>query len=420
MVGPPLHPSSTSGGSEAPYELTDFGIAVQGVDNAFLSDISVQQVTLTESLLTPSLQTSITVQDAIHTNPVKILDKYAGRKTQMSFYRPILENYGLEATLDVDQVIYRLERRKPVNYGVEQYTLQLCDPSLLRDAAQRVSQSWLAATPSTVVRDVLTKCLKVEQSPEIENGDPTRTYFAQNIHPFQVIGQQADVALAGGNDPSFIHYMTYENLGTHKFQSLKGLTGKANVFECQYSEKGAGAGYSSPYNIMAYEFPCDFDTLSDVLNGVGKDGQNINSSTVFNPYLNTRMIYGSAETGCGFGGANVREAHTNQESGPAAGTQETGVEKYLHLRQARISLLQQDKVACRITIPFNPNLHVGQMIGCKFYNKTPKSTFGAMQIQEDYGSGDYLISTMSHIFKAGGFAITILDLVSKTVGAGAQ
>jgi hypothetical protein len=418
---PPPHPTQTgAGGSDAIHALTDFGIGIEGVSAKFLRDVSVQQVTLTESLLTPSLATSVTLQDTIHTNPVKVLDEFAMKNMALTIQRPVLEAYGIDPTLEVNQQIYRLEKRRPHNYGVEQYVIQACDPSLLNDARKRVSYSWPAATPDTVVKDVLTKCLKVDVAPEIESSDPPRTYFANNIHPFQVIAQQADVALAEGNDPSFIHYMTYEQWGTHKFKSLKKLTQEAVVFECEYTEKGAGAGYVSPHNIISYEFPCDFDALSDILNGVDPvTGQSINSSIIQHPYSGTRVVYGDATLDCGMGGANVRDAHTNIGTGPAAGTQETGVEKYLHLRQARISLLNQDKIALRITLPFNPTLHVGQMIKCTFWNKTPQENFsGAMQLLDDYGTGDYLIATMTHVLKAGGFGITVLDLVSKTVGIG--
>jgi hypothetical protein len=54
-----------------------------------------------------------------------------------------------------------------------------------------------------VVSDVLVNCAGAI-NPDIEPSLPARDYIAENIHPFQVVNQQAEVALAGGNDPSFL------------------------------------------------------------------------------------------------------------------------------------------------------------------------------------------------------------------------
>ena len=80
-----------------------------------------------------------------------------------------------------------------------------------------------------------------------------------------------------------------------------------------------------------------------------------------------------------------------------------------------MSLLEKDKIALRLTVPFNPILNVGKVITLDLINK--------MSMQEkqpvpNYGSGDYLILNMFHEVRRGGYAITVMDCVSTTVGSG--
>jgi hypothetical protein len=215
----------TTPASDAITDQTGFEVVFNGVDQTVLDTISIKEVTLHESLLTPSLATSITVQDEIQTTPVKILDVFYKKDVNITIERKANAFYNTDTKMEVKQKIYRLEQRVPQTQGYEFYTFQLCDESLLNNAESRVSFSWMCQTPSKVVTDVLSKCVKVASGKlKIESSQPPRTYFAENIHPFQVVAQQADVALASGNDPSFVHFMTYKNFGTHHFESLKKMT----------------------------------------------------------------------------------------------------------------------------------------------------------------------------------------------------
>jgi hypothetical protein len=87
------------------------------------------------------------------------------------------------------------------------------------------------------------------------------------------------------------------------------------------------------------------------------------------------------------------------------------VENHLLKRQARMNLLEQDKVALRLTVPWNPIYHAGKVITIKLHNKNEPGVFL-------YGSGDYLISSMVHTVKRGGFSTTTMDCVSTTTGQG--
>ena len=391
-------------------------------DVNILDQTSVREITCTESILTPGLQTTVAIQDKIHSTPYKRnLDLYQYQPLHIQMKRPILKDFGQNEDFFLVQTVYRLDNRSPDSYALQKFNLQACDPSLLADANSLVSKSWKCTPPHQVVADVLSQCIGIPASKlQVETSAPNRDYIAENIHPFQVCTQQADVALASGTDPSFLHFMTYENLGTHHFKSLKKMAQQAPLFSGQpfvYNEKGVGqSGYWNPFDIMQYSFPCDFDGLTDILNGVGEGGVNKRSVQTFNPANGVWSNLGINDNGCGIGGAAALAATTNFGTAEQQDSCPIAVEKYALLRQARMMLLEPDKLALRIVIPFNPNVNAGKTINVVFENKGDE--FGEPTDHLNYASGKYLIASLTHTYNAGGYAITTLDCVSESVSRG--
>lgn len=392
-------------------------------DNVGSQDLTVKEVLLNESLLNPGLQTIVTMQSFIYT-PGKNLDSFKGGQLQMNLQ-------SQNGTLSVQQKIYRLDNREfmPSNVGpTEEFSLHACDQSLLNDAKSLVSESWKCKSPDEIVKKVLQSCAGVRNT-DIESAAPSRDYIAENIHPFQVVAQQCNVALAKGDDPSFVHYMTYKNNGTHHFRSLKSLcqgtvTEQNNFY---YFETGVGGtkqndqNKAAQYNLnkqgaITFTFPCDFDLLSDILNGVDESGQNINSLTTFNALSGAMEMVGlggmmgGMSGSCGIGSGNAKSSMTNKGTAKEQGGCETDVEKHLLKRQARMGLLEKDKIALRLTAPWRPDIHVGDLIGLQW-----ESRKGGNNV---YGSGTYLVTSLTHKIMLGGFATTTMDCVAQTVGKG--
>ena len=387
-------------------------------DNMGSQGLTVKEVLLNESLLNPGLQTIVTFQSFIYISG-KNLDNFKGGQIQMNL------SSG-NGTLSVAQKIYRLDNREfmPINVGsTEEFALHACDQSLLNDAKSLVSKSWKCESPDSIVKYVLQSCAGVRNT-EIDSAQPSRDYIAENIHPFQVVAQQANVAL-DGDDPSFLHYMTYENNGTHKFKSLKKLCKGGPKATFYYGDGGAATGYNYDNNrdrAITFMFPCDFDLLSDILNGVDESGMNINSLTTINPLnMMTQLIGGGGggasgggmEGTCGIGSGNAKASMTNKGTAKDQGGCETDVEKHLLKRQARMGLLEKDKIALRITTPWRPDLHVGDLIGFQWTGKKPYAAGATI-----YGSGTYLVSSLTHKIMMGGFATTTMDCVAQTAGGG--
>lgn len=390
--------------------LAQFELSFNRVSNNTLNEVTPVEIILGESLLTPGLQTYVRVHSYRHNIPLKNIDEYKGSGISIDIERKCLAAFNLPSTMEVRQVVYRVEQRKPINNSVEEFIIHACDQTLLNDAATLVSKSWKCTSPSSVVSDVLRNCAGASRL-DVEGSLPARDYIAENIHPFQVVAQQADVALAGGSDPSFVHFMTYKNLGTHHFRSLYTMTRKAAIMKFDYSETGTGNGYGVPNSIMTHEFPCDFDLLSDILNGIDENGVDINSIAIFNPVFKSFSLLGNQALGCGFGGGVIKSSLTNSGSAGLQNMCPDDVQTHLLKRQARMALLEQDKIGLRLTVPWNPRLHAGEVIELELHNRDDPT-------QLNYGSGKYLITSMTHNLKLGGFATTVMDCVSTTVGRG--
>jgi hypothetical protein len=384
-----------------------------------MQQLTPMEIILGESLLTPGLQTAVRFHSALHhlnpdTEQPKNLDALKGSTILIQLEKLSLSEFGISPRMIISQPVYRMDRRHLYNNNTEDFTIHACHQTLLDDAATLVSKSW-KSTPSSVVSEVLSSCAGAKNL-DIQSSMPPRDYIAENIHPFQVVTQQANVAL-DGNDPSFVHYMTYkidDGDGTHHFRSLKNLTSQSNIFgnrAFNFQETGSSAGYANPFGITTHSFPCDFDLLTDLLNGVN---QNISVIAV-NPLKGMISLLGNQTIGCGAGAGVLKSVLSNVGSASQQNAREDQSAKYAQLRQARMSLIDQNRIALRMTVPWNPDLHAGKMIRLELWNKM---AINDSNFVPNYGTGDYLIVSMTHNIKYGGYGTTTVDCVSRSIGEG--
>ena len=394
----------------------NFLVTFDGVPASDLDQLTVKEVMLGESLLTPGLQTSVKFDSYIHTVPPKMFDNFKNKLMYINIEKPSLSSFGINTTtLDVRQRIYRLDDRRLINNNNERFTLRACDDTQITDPSTLVSKSWKCTAPSDIVWEVLGGCAGAKRM-DIEYADYPRDYIAENIHPFQVVSQQAGYALAEGSDPSFLHYMTYgdgDNGPTHHFRSLKSLSEQRSTIKYFFNE--INNSLADPRSILTYNFPCDFDLLSDVLNGIDPNGRNINSLVLFDPINKAFSLFNDSFNlfGCGIGSGVVKMAISNQNTYKQQDMCPDYAKEFLQFRQARMSLLSREKIALRMTVPFNPELHAGKTIDVSFYNKEARPNK-----VENYGSGKYLVLHMFHHIIQGGLATTTMDCVASTVGKG--
>jgi len=387
---------------------------------ADLRDVTVKEVVVGESLLNPSAHTVVTLQSAMYTAPQN-WDLFRCQPITVSISDNNNDAGSINRTMQISQHIYRCDNRKftSLNTGqVEELSLHSIDNAILKDAETIFEKSWKCASPGAVVTEALQKIgvNRVRFSPGTTG--PGRPYVAESIHPLQVVQQQASVALWDGNDPSYVHYNTIdENSGQniHHFRSLgelmsnrhkpyhlfAGDTGITGLTAFAYSFAPLGMRTA-----VSFSFPCDYDVLSDVLNGINCGGKYINDVKTFN------LADGSFNSAMGAlsTAGNIFKSLTMSGTAKQQNACETNVEKYLLKRQARMGLLDRNKIALRITIPWSPWLHVGQMIHFHWYNRYDPSL-------EQYGSGKYLILHLTHNIQYGGYAVTNLDCIANTYGS---
>ena len=392
--------------------------ATGGIGGIEINETTTKEIILGENILNPSVQTAITFNRYLYGDNQN-LDQLKGKTLNVTLQSSLTSSFSRPIPMNIENTVYRLDNRRLINQSpssIEEFTVHACHETLLDDAKHLMSKSWNCATPNEIVNAAL-DCVKAGPR-TVDPCDPQRDYIAENIHPFRVISQQANVAL-DGDDPSFVHYMTYENGGTHYFRSLKKLISAGPVMTYYYSDGGESeTGPSTlpvnPYPIMV-NFPCDFDYLTDLLNGVDINGNNVNTGTFFNLInmgMNLFGMDGGAMSGIAggigscFEGGNMKQSWTNKGNSHKDYGCETDVEKYLLKRQARMALLDRDKIALRMVTTWNPYLHVGHIIELKWESKN-----GGMV----YGSGEYLVTSMMHKIQLGGYSTATIDCVSKDV-----
>lgn len=396
-----------------PYS-AGFEVSVeQGVSQDFFADVTVVGISMIESLRSQSIETVIHIQSPIsslYSKPFKNWDELRGKRITIKASNPNVILLG-KPEMKIEQTIYRLEGRKPLSEGadIEFLKLRACDHTVINNQFSRISKPYSCKTPTYVVEDVL-NCVQ-PTSTNIEQSIPTRNYHAANIHPFQVIAEQTNVALTNDEDPSFLHFMTFRNGGEHNFRSLRTMAQQTSAFGFVVNDPGfAGEFTGNPTTIMKYEFPCDFDLLTDILNGIDDNGDVSSSVVAFNPFDGSLNMVGGNYLECsGFGNPINDEVMSDDSTDNNCGAQ---IEKFQMKRQARMSLIHEDKIALRMWVPYNHAIFAGDIISIKIPNDYDINGPG------NYGSGEYMIVKLSHEISSGGNGMTIIDAVSQTVGQG--
>jgi hypothetical protein len=415
-----LNPIDSFAQSNDPRALVSATVNLGGT----FEDVTVKEVVIGESLLNPSAHTVVTLQSAMYTAP---------QNWDLLRCQPITisisddnKSAGNPRTMLINQHVYRCDNRKftSLNTGqVEELSLHSIDNAILKDAETIFEKSWKCSSPGAIVSEALQKIGVNRVVFSQGTTGPGRPYVAESIHPLQVVQQQASVALWNGDDPSYVHYNTIDqNSGQniHHFRSLGELMSSKHepyhLFAADTAITG-GTSFSDAFNdktfaplpmriAVSFNFPCDYDVLSDVLNGINCGGKYINDVKTFN------LADGSFNSAMGAlsTAGNIFKSLTNSGTAKQQNSCETNVEKYLLKRQARMGLLDRNKIALRITIPWSPWLHVGQMVHFHWYNRYDPSL-------EQYGSGKYMILHMTHNIQFGGYAVTNLDCIANTYGS---
>lgn len=387
-------------------------------DPNLIADLTLNEVNISESILSPTIHASFKCEQTLE--PFRNMDNFYAKPVVIIVKKPILKEMLGKEGINLGLVFYRLSNRKrKSDYTTETFELSACFPTLLADAKAWDKDSYIG-TPSDIVKQIFNNVFNMtgeNGNIEVEDSYPTISLTGDARHPFQIINNLAERALSiEKNSPTFLHYMTMQNtkgedIPVHRFESVDGMIARGSINPATpfvYIFKNLPENnYENPFDIMSFSFPCDFDLVSDLLNGHDEGGNEFFNVTTIDPYNGKGSIFGEV-----FGeyGTAPFASLTNLDSAYKLDQNPTDVERFLLFRRPRMALLEQDKIALKMTIPFNPRLNAGRVITVKIQKNG----------EDLYGSGDYLIVNMTHSFRPKGISVTILDCVSNTVAAGVQ
>ena len=91
---------------------TSFEVSFDGTNDYLFRDLSAKEITMTESLLTPGLQTSMKFHSFMQTPIIKIFDNFKSAVANIKVIRPILNGFNMLDRMEASTRIYRLENRK--------------------------------------------------------------------------------------------------------------------------------------------------------------------------------------------------------------------------------------------------------------------------------------------------------------------
>lgn len=414
-----------------PTSISGVGVNIQlsmgEADRRIMFDnLSVRDIYLEESLLSPATSIIITITDRVHLlknyfkyricngDPVKCkIELKNPFKGEDPLTDDVIPSEDDKIVIE-DHVIYRMDSRKlNANYHTEDYNLYLCPETTFKNLKARMSDFYRRKSLNTIVQDALSAAGITNH--DVESTQLRRNYITNNQHPFQVISDISEMAYkSSGGDiwTQYLHYMTFEEKkGKHYWKSLDSLINGSVKKRYVYHEKGLNRQRITDDGIIGFEFPCDFDALLEMSSGVlynEKDRKLHKPSMVsIDPFTSSVFLIDGVSHGdkakMGLGGTLNAGGWSNLNT---IGDVPTEIEKWFHKRNEPLVFLHKENTNLRIIVPFNPKIHVGENIVAMFYTK---STEQEKRPEADFGSGQYLVTHVRHNIKIGEFSTTVYD-----------
>lgn len=391
-------------------------------DDEFFSELSLVDVMVFESILSPDPQITMTLHDAnqITKNMIdwKLKDDKPIKLKEMKLVNPFADyntrqdGMGAQNVKDItikDQIVYRVDQGKLVNYYTEEFKVHICSPLTIENMKTRISKFYPKNDISKVVEDALKSvCEKSGIKFDVESTEMKRDYISNNMHPYQIVSEIVDMATKNGWT-NYFHFATFEDKkGKHYVKSLKKLIEGSSKITYRYEHKGVGDALTKFDNILSYEFPSFFDTLLDLSHGI-IDDENLEiepSMVSLNPFTSTFYIVDGDSNG--------------NQGKPIGGTLNSGAwsnhstmydvpnhcEKYLHTRTGPLAFENKNRPDIKIIVPFNPELHAGEVIKIEL-----DMILEGNKYKKNYGTGDYLVSTLTHNIKTGSYGVTVIEAI---------
>lgn len=350
---------------------------------------------------------------------------------------PIQKNYR----------IYKISTRTTnESNAYEIYTINFCSEEFLLAEQYRVSKSFKGTEISNIIKNILTKYVKVgigagTKPINVEDTLGTYDFILPNKKLFETINWLATYALPKngvGADMLF-----FENRDGYYFRSLQTLYSQKPYQTYKFDPKNISNELNQQVsNVFNFEVLDFFDTLGGIVNGtfanraitinpltrtykVDNDfnyasyfnqAKTLNDHPAVNNYQNRhkKTLYDKPPTELEVGTLRMVTENTAMKKdpyiskNPDAVANDINIRKYLPNRVAQIALANYTRI--KITVAGDASLTVGKTIVFNTYEMN-----GTLERKLDPTySGKYLITAVRHIVKNNSY-ITVLEMAKDSV-----
>lgn len=338
--------------------------------------------------------------------------------------------------------VYKTSDRKPSgNMNSEVYTLYFCSEELILSEQTKISKSYSNKKISEIVQDILTDKLKVKKTniQRIEETTGVYNFIVPRMKPFEAISWVSLYARPKLTGTVGADMLFFETKNGFNFRSLQSMFRDDIYGTYRYQAKNIDDSIQDfqekTITVLDYEFVKTYDSLQDINSGTfanrlisidplarkynvvnfnyedyfeKKKTSALNDNSVLVP-LKNRL--GLTQNQSYDSRLKVMTTNSNQtnlayvKEIPGSVAKDVGVENYIPLRTAQLSLANYTVV--KITIPGDPGITAGRTIDFNLLSLKPSTNKKEL---DRYYSGTYLVTAVRHIITSAGAYQTVLEI----------
>ncbi len=355
---------------------------------------------------------------------------------------------GDDHPIEKNYRIYKISTRTTnESNAYEIYTINFCSEEFLLAEQYRVSKSFKGTEISNIIKNILTKYVKVgigagTKPINVEDTIGTYDFILPNKKLFETINWLSTYALPKngvGADMLF-----FENRDGYYFRSLQSLYSQKPYQTYKFDPKNISNELNQQVsNVFNFEVLDFFDTLGGIVNGtfanrvitinpltrtykVDNDfnyasyfnkSVSLNQHPAVNDYQNRfgKTLYDKPPSELEVGTLRMVPENTEMKKNsyisknPDAVANDINIRKYMPNRVAQIALANYTRI--KITVAGDASLTVGKTI---IFNTYEMNGTIERKLDPTY-SGKYLITAVRHIVKNNSY-ITVLEMAKDSVG----
>jgi len=333
--------------------------------------------------------------------------------------------------------VYKVAKRKPEGDGnSESYSLYFCSDEMLLSEQYKVCKAYKNTAIYSIVTDILQKDLKVPsyKISLIESTFGSYDFVIPNLRPFDAINWLSTYARPSPDKPG-ADMLLYEDKFGFNFRSLQSIFQQQTYRVYAYNPKNLAQESINDdvYNVTTYEVLDSYDALRGINSGMFANrllsvdpllrkinttdfnyynytGTTLNKFNITNNLVNRKgqSVYQTPQSVLKliFSNSNQRTNTIIQNNVDTVGN-DIFAETYIPYRTAQMSLVNYNRI--RISVPGDPGLTVGLVIGFDLLSKDPNGKSGDPNL-----AGRYIVTAVRHMITMNEYK-TVLEIAKDSV-----